>query len=162
MDWIAAKESLSENLKKYRSILLVILVGILFMLLPEKNPETEIPAETTAVQEADLEASLAEILSSVSGAGRVEILLTQQEGERTVYQSDDVRNGTDIRSDTVLVADSSRSETGLIRQVIPPVYRGAIILCQGADNPQVRLAVVEAVKSVTGLTTDRITVLKMK
>jgi len=36
------------------------------------------------------------------------------------------------------------------------------VVCQGADRAGVRLAVVDAVKSVTGLSSDRITVLKMK
>jgi len=42
------------------------------------------------------------------------------------------------------------------------LYRGAVVVCQGGDNASVRLAVVEAVSNATGLTSDRITVLKMK
>jgi stage III sporulation protein AG len=49
-----------------------------------------------------------------------------------------------------------------VRQVIPPKYQGAIIVCQGAEKATVRLQVVEAVVNVTGLTADKITVLKMK
>ena len=48
------------------------------------------------------------------------------------------------------------------RQVNPPTYLGAVIVCQGADSASVRLAIVSAVCSVTGLSTDKITVLKMK
>jgi stage III sporulation protein AG len=69
-------------------------------------------------------------------------------------------NGDD--SDTVIITDSSRNESGLIRQVNPPVYLGAIVLCQGGDRPSVRLAIVDAVSKVTGLGADRISVLKMK
>ena len=54
------------------------------------------------------------------------------------------------------------NETGLIKQVNPPKYLGALIVCQGADDPSVRLAVSQAVASVTGISTDRISVLKMK
>jgi stage III sporulation protein AG len=64
-------------------------------------------------------------------------------------------------ADTVIVMDGNREETGLVKQVLPPVYRGAVIACQGADSANIRLAIVEAVKSVTGLSSDRITVLKM-
>ena len=39
---------------------------------------------------------------------------------------------------------------------------GAIIVCQGGDSPTVRLNIVEAVSNVTGIGSDRITVLKMK
>jgi stage III sporulation protein AG len=36
------------------------------------------------------------------------------------------------------------------------------VICQGAADPAVRLAVVEAVADATGLGADRISVLKMK
>jgi hypothetical protein len=42
------------------------------------------------------------------------------------------------------------------------VYQGAVVLCQGAADAAVRLAVVEAVSKATGLGADKICVLKMK
>ena len=93
---------------------------------------------------------------------RVRVLLTQREGERTVYQTDEDSTSSGIRSDTVLLNGSDRSQTGLVQQVNPPTYLGAVIVCQGADSASVRLAIVSAVGSVTGLSTDKITVLKMK
>ena len=162
MGWIGQKASLQETFQKYRYVLLAALVGILCMALPEKTEEAPLEQNIELVTESNLEDSLAMLLSNIHGAGQVKILLTQQEGAKTLYQSDEVRTNTDLRTDTVLVTDSSRNETGLIRQIIPPVYRGAVVLCQGAENANIRLQIVEAVKSVTGLTSDHITVLKMK
>ena len=78
------------------------------------------------------------------------------------YQEDIDRSSDSVREDTVLVSGDTRQEMGLVRQVIPPKYLGAVIVCQGGDRASVQLSVVEAVSAVTGLTTDRITVLKMK
>jgi stage III sporulation protein AG len=41
-----------------------------------------------------------------------------------------------------------------------PAYQGAVIVCQGADNSAVRLAVSEAVSALTGLSSDKISILK--
>ena len=41
-------------------------------------------------------------------------------------------------------------------------YTGAVILCQGADSATVRLQIVEAVSVYTGLSSNKIMVLKMK
>ena len=41
-------------------------------------------------------------------------------------------------------------------------YTGAVIFCQGADSAAVRLQVVEAVAVYTGLSSNKIMVLKMK
>lgn len=167
MDWMNWKTSAADFLKKYRYVLILVLCGMFFLLLPdaetEKTPEQSDPVQ--AAQE-DLQESLETILSQISGAGKVKVLLTLEKGEQTIYQTDeDLSSGTDsenTRRDTVLISDVNREENGLVRQTIPPVYRGAIIVCQGGNDAKVRLSIVEAVMSVTGLRSDCITVLKMK
>ena len=166
MDWVAWKNTMVEFAKKYRYVLLVVLVGLVLLVLPEEKEPVKQPESIQTEEKRNLQEDLAAILSQVAGAGKVEVLLTQVTGEETIYQTDeDVSTGestSDIRSDTVLVTGTDRSETGLIRQVNPPTYQGAIVLCQGADSAQVKLSIVEAVMSVTGLRSDCITVLKMK
>ncbi len=162
MDWIERKSSAWEYLKKYRYVALILLAGIFLMALPEQDTAQLEMTEIAEEPSSDLQESLAEILGHIQGAGKVKVLLTQAKGEQTVYQTDGDYSSQEERRDTVLVTNSQREETGLIRQVIPPVYQGAIVLCQGAENANVRLSIVEAVRSVTGLTSDHITVLKMK
>lgn len=160
MDTIALRQRGLELLKKYRPVVLVILAGVLLMALPgQKEP---VPAVAESQPQLALQEELAELLSRLEGAGKVKVLLTEVEGAKTTYQSD-----TDIRtdaqqSDTVLITGSDRSQTGLVKQIDPPRYQGAVILCQGAQRASVRLAIVEAVANATGLPTSRISVLKMK
>ena len=158
MDWESGKQRLTGCITKYRYVILILLAGILIMTVPEPREEpVKVPAEVSC---RDLQTQLAEILGKISGVGKVEVLLTEATGADTVYQVDENRN--QMNRDTVIVRNSQREEAGLVKQVVPPEYRGAVIVCQGAENAAVRLAVVEAVKSVTGLSSDRITVLKMK
>ena len=167
MDRSVPKQRINVIFAKYKYPILILLVGLGLMLLPtgEKMPETELPAETTP-EPMDLEARLEAILSQISGAGRVSVLLTEDEGRELLYQTDSQTESDDSGSrrtdDTVLVEDESRTESGLIRQTLEPKYRGAVILCEGADQPSVKLAIVEAVRCVTGLGADQISVLKMK
>ena len=168
MDWIASRTTAASFIKKYRYALVVIAAGILLLTLPAQEHETDSAVSPVTFQnkQPNLEESLSVILSMIEGAGKVEVLLTPARGEETVFQTDDVissgERSADQRTDTVLITGEGRLETGLVRQINPPVYQGAVIVCQGAGNPNVRLSVVQAVKSVTGLTSDRITVLKMK
>ena len=105
-------------------------------------------------------------MEKISGAGQVSVLLTQAAGEETIYQTDEnssiQENGNSIQRQTVLVSGTGREEIGLVKKVKAPTYLGAVVVCQGADNASVRLAIVEAVRSATGLSSDRISVLKMK
>ena len=96
----------------------------------------------------------------------LKVLLTEAVGAETIYQTDEDRNlsnnSESVRVETVIVTNADREEQGLIRTVTPPVYLGAIIVCQGGDQPAVKLSIVQAVSSVTGISSERITVLKMK
>lgn len=170
MDWSNTCSDIINAIKKYRYVLFILLAGILIMMVPEssqKENDHDSHVESTEQESADpLEATLEKILSHMEGAGDVKVLLTQATGEAIHYQQDsDSRtseDGTDTRKQTVIITDSQRCEKGLVCRVDSPVYQGAVILCQGADRAAVRLSIVEAVATATGLSSDRITVLKMK
>ncbi len=165
-----AKRSLikiGEVLKKYRYACIVVVVGILLMLLPIGSKSTPVEENKEQTKETlSIEERLGEILGQIRGAGRVQVMLTVASGEETIYQSDQNvstdGNGSTSQKDTVTVTDKDRGQGGLITQVNPPRYQGALIVCQGADDAAVRLAIAEAVSGLTGLGTDKITIAKMK
>lgn len=166
MDFVSWKENFVPFSKKYRYLLLAIGLGIAMLLLPEQAKAEPTPQTVQAAAQQDLQMELSQILSRIEGAGTVSVLLAPAKGEETLYQLnedlDTQADGRAVRRDTVIVNGENRLETGLIRQINPPSYQGAIVACQGADSPKIRLAIVQAVASVTGLGTDRITVLKLK
>lgn len=162
MDWPGLKSTAAEYVRKYRYVALLLLAGLLLMALPEKQEPLPAPEQPQGSADSCLEEQLEEILSRVKGAGKVEVLLTQRCGEEILYQTDSDAGDSVNREDTVILTDSDREETGLVRQVLPPVYLGAVIVAQGGDSPAVKLAIVEAVMDVTGLRSHQITVLKMK
>ena len=165
MDWVNIRGHTEELFKKYRYGILILLIGVVLMCLPKmKTDEADLDQPVTSIitEQISLEQSLAAILSQIQGAGKVEVLLTEAKGSETMYQSNTTGGNESQKQDTVIITESERSQHGLIRQIIPPSYLGAIIVCQGADSAAVRLSIVQAVSSVTGLGSDHITVLKMK
>ena len=166
MDSGESKELIISIFRKYKWTAAVILAGILLMGLPQGGSEK--PSVRTEEEEIhiSLEQQLETILSAMEGAGGVRVLLTEAEGEEQYFQTDqeERRSGDsqDRQQETVIINAQDRSQQGLVRRTDPPVYRGAVVLCQGADSARVRLAVVEAVATATGLRSDKISVLKMK
>ena len=161
MDIKGIREKAGKWFAKYKYLALILLVGIGLMLIPSRSGSEETPAQTPqhTVEATDIADQLEGILSNIKGAGRVQVMLTVKSGEQTIYQTD--TPATD-RQDTVIITDDNRAQNGLVQQVISPTYRGAIVLCQGADSASVCLAIKEAVSKVTGLDTSQISVLKMK
>ncbi len=155
----------SELWKKYKFILLVVLVGVILMLLPvssaaEKAAESDLqmPQETF-----DLEAvqkRMEDILGKIDGVGKLQLMLTLQSGTRLTLAEDTQRDQDRTDRETVTLSRGSGSQEVVITNRFYPVYQGAVVVCQGADSSAVRLAVTETVQALTGLTSDRIRVVK--
>lgn len=157
-----------EKLKKYRYPALILALGLLLLLLPTAGSGDR-QAETAAAgqEEFDLTAftrEAEELLSQVRGAGELRLLLTLETGgtkdyllDRTERLSGDDR---DTQTQAVLTGSGSGQAPVQVEQRYPE-FRGAVVLCQGADSPEVTLALKEALSSLTGLGMDKITVCKM-
>lgn len=170
MDITVIRDKLLVFGKKYRYVLLILIAGVVLMLFPTRKEEKSEPVVPPTIQQnSQLEVTadrLEAVLTQIKGAGKVKVLLTYAAGGRTVYQTNERSTSSDnsdtLENETVIVSDSSRSDGALVAQILAPEYLGAVVVCQGAENPTVRLAVSEAVAKATGLGTDRISVLKMK
>lgn len=167
MDLKSILSKVTPFVMRYKYVIVVVLAGIVLMTFPLGSRKVQ-PA-TQQAQSSDYRdpgEELGQILSKIKGAGRVEVLLTVAAEEKTLYQTDTDSQSGDVsqslRQETVIITDGNRNQQGLIQQVLAPSYRGAVVVCQGADDPAVKLAVMEAVKNATGLGYDRISVLKMK
>lgn len=167
MEKLLKNKKVQDFLGKYKYVLLVLAVGIVLMVIPSGS-QTQVEAVLNQGEESILsvEERLTQILKQVKGAGEVHVLLTEAFGEETLYQTNEDTSQSDTasssRGDTVTVTDSERNENGLVRQKNPPKYLGAIVVCQGGDQPAVRLAILDAVSKVTGLGADKISIQKMK
>ena len=165
MDRIDFAVKVKQLLGKYKFALLILFAGIFLMVIPEKETiEVEEKGEVQQILTPAQE--LEEILGQIDGVGMVKVLLTESAGAQTIYQTDDdiTRSEDSERKNTqtVIVSGSNREELGLISTVKAPIYLGAIVVCQGGDMANIKLAVVQAVSNVTGISSDRISVLKMK
>ena len=155
---------------RYKYAVLVALIGAGLLLWPSggSGPGGGFSVGQEKPEPPDLQAQLEDILSTVSGVGQVRVLLTvESDGERQLAQDTELAYSGPTaspedysrRSETVLVKGGSGSETVIVRRTYP-TYRGALVVCQGGDRAEVRLAVTEAVTALTGLTADRVTVAK--
>ena len=169
-------KKLSQWLMKYKYALLVLLLGIVLLLWPSgKTEEDAAPPATQAEQTgttdlAQLEASLSRVLAQVDGAGQVQVMLTLKTGMQYLYQTDQTQETQETAdglrssttSQTVIVSNGSSQERAVVSRTIYPTFQGALVVSSGADQPRVKLDLVNAVSSLTGLSADKITVIKMK
>lgn len=169
-------KKITETVKKYKYVVLVLVIGLALLLLPlggGDEKETVIPTEekeSDTDYAARLEARLTEMLSQIDGAGRVSVMLTLEGSSTTEYQmdvqrsSDTDENSTQISEErkTVILSTGSAYDEAAVTAVSYPKFQGALIICEGAGSAAVRYQLMQAVAALTGLSADRITVVKMK
>lgn len=152
----------------------MVVVGAALMMLPsfgtkkgqEVSLDTSIQTGSYSLEQTQEEMS--RIISAIDGVGRAEIMLTVSSGSRVVYQDDretsysgsaNAPEDYTSRTQTVLTG-SGGEETALATQEIYPEYIGAVVVCDGGNQPGTVLKVKEAVSVLTGLGSDRISVVK--
>ena len=149
---------LSAFAAKYKYVLIILLAGLVLLLLPTgskakaKTTQASTVSEQTQTQAIQAEEQrLTQLLQQINGAGQVQVLLS--------YRCSAERETDDAGEPTIISAGGGAQEAVELRTVSPQ-YLGAVVVCDGADSPQVQLAVTQAVAQFTGLSTDHISVLR--
>ncbi|MBQ4086919.1 MAG: hypothetical protein IJC78_01585 [Clostridia bacterium] len=146
---------------------LICMVGIGLLLVPSKKPETkEEVAPDVAVYRRETEKRLSDMLSSVRGVGKAEVMILFRDEGRTHFAADGEESRTKdtekITESYVLKNSGSGTQTPLVEQKYLPEAEGALVIAQGAEDAAVRAEVIEAVRAVLGVPAHRIEVLIRK
>lgn len=167
----AARGMLVPLAVKYRAVLIVLLAGVLLLASAGHGGDTDVrsTAQTQDAADFDLvafEQLLCDRLAAVDGVGRVELMLSLEQTGEAVYavntrQTTGGADSASFESDLTVVSDSSYGETPVTVKNLLPTFRGAVVLCDGAGDANVRLAVTQAVSTVCGIGADKVTVLKL-
>ena len=100
---------------------------------------------------------------------RYSVLLTLKTASQTRYQTDtSSTEDTDASGSrrtaeekTVILSEGSSYNAPAVRTVDYPVFQGAVVACSGAGSAAVRLSLTNAVSALTGLSAEKITVVKL-
>lgn len=154
------KEKVRAWLRQYRGrlplpALAVLAAGCLLLMIPVGDAKA-VQSETAGGEAFELEQferRLEGAISAIEGAGETRVVLSLDSGSRQILAQDRQQDSTGSSLETVTVGGSA-DRTVVPIQTMAPEFRGALVVCRGAEDPQVRLAVTRAVCVLTGLGTD--------
>jgi len=154
--------------QKYKLILLFLVAGLILLLLPHESAHDSSRAEPNhngiSFDLNELEERIENVLSKIDGAGELSLVLTVKSGAEEIYASDteyhEDGESMEERVTTVLITGESGGKEPAVVRCDYPVFQGALVVCDGGDNPSVRLLITKAVSALTGLGADKITVCK--
>lgn len=126
-----------------------------------------------------METRLAGILSSINGAGKVQVFLSFSDFGMKVVEKDvsytrnnEERSGGDIQNTTVLntenseetiyTTDESGKEVPFVNKTTAPKVSGVLVVAQGGGNEKIQQEMKEAIMALFGIEEHKIKVVKMK
>lgn len=178
------KEKRVENLISLLIILVITLIVINKILDTDtkENPGIQDEQGVELAQNeienisTDLEKRLENILSKISGVGKVSVLLTYKEtqalipiyninsSKSTIEEKDSsgITKKTENESIQKDVIKTNTDSNVITEKNIMPVIEGAIVTASGADDINIKSNIISAVEAVTGIATHKIQVFKME
>ena len=171
MEWKDRKETLTGFWNKYKGIVLILAVGLLLLSWPAKEQTVQMEATEMQTEWEVLEATeerMERLLKQIKGVGNLTLMLTLESSARqqlTVdtelsYRGETAAPEEYSRKTETVIISTDQGDVPVVAYKVSPVYRGAVVVCQGAENADVRLAVTQAVAALTGLGSDRIKVIQ--
>lgn len=151
--------------QKNRWAALVLLAGLLLLLWPSGGT-SDGSAQTDRRQaeqhyEYDLEVlekKLTSTLSNIHGAGKTEVMLTlASTGSVELAKNQTSKDGS-VETGVVIVKNGSNQEEVVEVAQQYPAFLGALVVSDGGGDPQVKLQLLQAVKALTGLSSDQISI----
>ena len=151
----------------------MIAAGVICLLWPsggggEKEADFTAKASSADQELQQLEAiqtEMEEILGHIQGVGQLQLMLTVDRGREQVLAGDTTlaysgptASPEDYSRSSETVVLSGDGGSVVVTQEVWPKFRGALVVCQGAEDPAVQLEVIEAVSALTGLGSDKISV----
>lgn len=166
-------EKLKEISKKPVFLKAAAAAGVLAIILilasdpSEDGRKTAAPADAAVdfaysdVYAKDMDARLGEILMSIEGVGKAQVMLTVSATEEYVY-AEELKRGTSQAEKKYVIIDKGSQKEALVKRVDNPQISGVVIVCEGGDDPRVCEKIYKAVSTALDVSTSKIYVAEMK
>lgn len=176
MDFARWKQSLSGLLQKEKPLKLAVLLGICGIALIglssfwEPGAKEAQPAASSSAGAGDycqqVEASLARIVTAITGEEAPTVVVTLSDSGRSLYASDQresarLEEGASTQereTSHILLEDADGSQRALTVTQTQPEIQGVVVVSARAGEPAVREKLLNAVCTALGLSSARVCV----
>lgn len=162
-----------KSIKKY--LIILFCTGILLMILPnlfKTDNNTEFSGgniENTYDSQKNIKKELENILSNISGAGKVEVMIVFDnnyekviaKNTKSTVENNDGETSRITDSNAVMLKEGSNQTPYVVKEVNPYV-RGVLVIAEGADNNTVKMNLKNAVKTVLNIPMYKVEVMTKK
>lgn len=155
---------INEFLKKEKNkklVYVILIIGVILLSLPSFLPQKEAePSRETVVNER-LEERLSDIISEISGVGKVKVMITYKStSEKRVAKDKNTRNSANEiyeEEKNVLLGSGSEQKPFITREEMPKIL-GVAVVAEGGGRDDVKAEISRAVRALTGVSANNVAV----
>ncbi len=158
----------NEFFQKYvnnKSLYIIIIIGVVFMLLAPGGQSNKSDTNTRMYDAYSDEVRLQSILSKISGAGQVHVMITYHGTTSYDVAFESKQSNSETDKGTVRSQESSvitDSGTPMVKGEVYPKAKGVVIIAEGAKSASVRKAITDAASAALDIAACKICVLEGK
>ncbi len=165
-----------KNLKLVGLVVLLTAVVVGYFFISKSSTKTTSASKatnsyyTSSLDYAKaLETKMQNVLSNISGSGKVSVMVTLSSSLEIVYaESVDEKNNSSVSSNnststknttsnTIIVKNNGVNSPLVVKEILPEI-KGVVVVCEGAKDVNIKLKIVQAVKALLDIPSNNIQV----
>jgi len=173
-----------DKIKKIKKLDIIVSVGVISLILVfcigsfTKSQSAQSTAQTTYENTyLQIEERLSEVLSKISGAGRVSVMInfagtselvtektSNTSTDKTVDSDQSGNRETESKTESlspVIIQKNGEDSPLIIKEILPDIV-GVIVVAEGAKNASVRINLLQAVQTLLSVSADKVEIFTMK
>ena len=137
-----AKIKSIKNIEIYVALILAIVVILIVFVGSGSKNTTKSTSDESYISQ--MEHKICSVIEKIDGCGKATVAISYSSNEERVYAYETVTttsNGVTKQTSSIV----SVKGQPLVTKTLPPTILGVVVVAKGADNPVIRLKIIEVV-----------------
>lgn len=147
--------------KNKKLIYIILMVGVILLSLPSFLPEKKAVSNEESVINERLEERISDIISEISGVGKVKVMITYKStSEKRVAKDKNIRSSENEKyaeEKNVLLGSGGEQKPFVTKEEMPKIL-GVAVVAEGGGRDDVKAEISRAVRALTGVSANNIAV----
>ena len=139
---VFAKIKSIKNIEIYVAIVLALVVVLIVCVGGFSQKTTNSVSDDTYISQ--MEHKICSVVENIEGCGKATVAISYSSNEEQVYAYETVTttsNGVTKQTSSIITVKGEP----LVTKTLPPKILGVVVVAEGADNPIIRLKIIEVV-----------------
>ena len=131
-----------KNIEIYVALILALVVILIVFVGSGSKNTTKSTADESYISQ--MEHKICSVIEKIDGCGKATVAISYSSNEERVYAYETVTttsNGVTKQTSSIV----SVKGQPLVTKTLPPTILGVVVVAKGADNPVIRLKIIEVV-----------------